>query len=619
MRLFLFNALPCPFCLSAAAGIVLFLAMSQSAAAQSAEKGSQEVKQVMDLLLVNPVAAKKGIDSLLKISHTWPERPRGNLYIFLGVYYGITNRPDSGIQVIQQAIPRLEGFPKDLAYGNRTMGNLYRIKSDHKKALLYYRKAVDGYRSLSDLEQEAITYGEIGSCYQLMQDYGLAARYLTKGIQGLEAAVKSNDPRLMVMKQKLVNNYMSSGNYPFSIKLLKEQVLPYLKESDDQLSYNISLLTYGQALHLADSLEKARAVIFSALKGLAPFKNKALDAFAYSLVGKVAISQNRSQEALDYYRRASDLALQSGANTAIVIVNEYLSLLQKQNRNDDALRLINQPELSSLLSTAGLHARLEFHRSAADILVAKDQKERAIYSLQLALRLQDSLNTDSLYKSALQIQGKYQEKVERQEQELRANQMKIQKRSLFIALLLALSVSIVSVYQWNIARLRGKLRKADQERIEQLAAKLRSEEALSQLREEELQSNRQKLISSAMEAANLYARIDGLKKRVVQNEPMHLEREISTLLTEQEYWKAFMEKFNLLNPWFMQNLRKSHPELTNSEAQFCALLKLNLSYKEIATILQINHRSVHMKKFRITEKLKAKGEAELEKIIQGIS
>jgi DNA-binding CsgD family transcriptional regulator len=44
-----------------------------------------------------------------------------------------------------------------------------------------------------------------------------------------------------------------------------------------------------------------------------------------------------------------------------------------------------------------------------------------------------------------------------------------------------------------------------------------------------------------------------------------------------------------------------------------------LSYKEIATILQINHRSVHMKKFRITEKLKAKGEAELEKIIQGIS
>lgn len=231
----------------------------------------------------------------------------------------------------------------------------------------------------------------------------------------------------------------------------------------------------------------------------------------------------------------------------------------------------------------------------------------------------DSLDTDSLYKSALQIQGRYQEKVERQEQALRANQLKIQKRSLFIALLLALSVSIVSVYQWNIARLRGKLREADQERIEQLAAKLRSEEALSQLREEELQSNRQKLISSAMEAANLYARIDSLKKRVVQNEPMHLERELSLLLSEQEYWKAFMEKFNLLNPGFMQNLRKSHPELTHSEVQFCALLKLNLSYKEIATILQINHRSVHMKKFRITEKLKAKGEAELEKMIQRIS
>jgi DNA-binding CsgD family transcriptional regulator len=58
-----------------------------------------------------------------------------------------------------------------------------------------------------------------------------------------------------------------------------------------------------------------------------------------------------------------------------------------------------------------------------------------------------------------------------------------------------------------------------------------------------------------------------------------------------------------MNADFTTNLKANHPNLTVSEIEPCSLLKLNLSKKDIAKILKIEHVSVIKKKQRMKNKL----------------
>lgn len=66
---------------------------------------------------------------------------------------------------------------------------------------------------------------------------------------------------------------------------------------------------------------------------------------------------------------------------------------------------------------------------------------------------------------------------------------------------------------------------------------------------------------------------------------------------------AFMILFQNVFPGFMEKLQKIHPQIVQTELEFCAMMKLNLSTKEIARILNIEPKSVQAKKYRIRKKL----------------
>lgn len=66
---------------------------------------------------------------------------------------------------------------------------------------------------------------------------------------------------------------------------------------------------------------------------------------------------------------------------------------------------------------------------------------------------------------------------------------------------------------------------------------------------------------------------------------------------------AFMFTFEKVYPNFSSYLLKINPQLSKSEIEFCALLKLNLSSKEIANYKFIEPRTVQNKKYRLRKRL----------------
>jgi len=68
-------------------------------------------------------------------------------------------------------------------------------------------------------------------------------------------------------------------------------------------------------------------------------------------------------------------------------------------------------------------------------------------------------------------------------------------------------------------------------------------------------------------------------------------------------WDTFMEFFKKNYHNFLEKLRSEYPNLTSNDLRLCALLKMNLSSKEIASILNITTESLRKSKYRLRKKL----------------
>ena len=68
-------------------------------------------------------------------------------------------------------------------------------------------------------------------------------------------------------------------------------------------------------------------------------------------------------------------------------------------------------------------------------------------------------------------------------------------------------------------------------------------------------------------------------------------------------WKLFEEAFNNADKDFLKKVKTKHPELTSNDLRLCAYLRLNLSSKEIAPLLNISSRSVEVKRYRLRKKM----------------
>lgn len=78
---------------------------------------------------------------------------------------------------------------------------------------------------------------------------------------------------------------------------------------------------------------------------------------------------------------------------------------------------------------------------------------------------------------------------------------------------------------------------------------------------------------------------------------------IDSNLNDDKDWSFFEKAFNNADKHFLDKIKESHPDLSPNDLRFCAYLRLNLSSKEIAPLLNISIKSVETKRYRLRKKL----------------
>ena len=82
-------------------------------------------------------------------------------------------------------------------------------------------------------------------------------------------------------------------------------------------------------------------------------------------------------------------------------------------------------------------------------------------------------------------------------------------------------------------------------------------------------------------------------------------------LNNTDDWKLFEEAFNNADKDFLKLIKSLHPNLTPNDLRLCAYLRLNLTSKEIAPLLNISYRSVEVKRYRLRKKIDLPHESSL--------
>ena len=143
---------------------------------------------------------------------------------------------------------------------------------------------------------------------------------------------------------------------------------------------------------------------------------------------------------------------------------------------------------------------------------------------------------------------------------------------------------------------------------------LESEQQLMKLRNEQLSldvdAKNKELAVSTMSLINkdeLLSLIkEDLKKTSDENSSRSIKSVISTItknISQDDTWNIFKEAFDTADKDFLKKVKALHNALTPNDLRLCAYLRLNLSSKEIAPLLNISVRSVEIKRYRLRKKM----------------
>lgn len=157
---------------------------------------------------------------------------------------------------------------------------------------------------------------------------------------------------------------------------------------------------------------------------------------------------------------------------------------------------------------------------------------------------------------------------------------------------------------------------------------LENEQQLMKLRNEQLSSefdakNRELAVStmSLIKKNELLAMIKEDLKKTAGDEQRNIKSVITTInknITEEDTWNVFKEAFDNADKDFLKKVKAAHQTLTPNDLRLCAYLRLNLSSKEIAPLLNISVRSVEIKRYRLRKKMNLSHEQGLVEYILSI-
>jgi tetratricopeptide (TPR) repeat protein/DNA-binding CsgD family transcriptional regulator len=583
------------------------------------------IDSVGQLIFSNANLARKKLDSLrdqVKLSKD-EFLAMQNKY---GIYFGVRGEVDSAFYYFNYILDQTDKRHRRHLSALHNISLLYKNSGQYDKALEVLNSLLVETQQQVIKDQEALVLGEIASVYNQLELYDLAISYLERSIRIYETLPSPLFERRNVELQKLANTYLTNGDYSFAIKIY-EEVLPKFKEKADIYNYHITLINYALALRDARRYEKALSVAEEAVRYLLDIGNRDLLSVAYLAIAEIRKDMAKPHESIvQFYERSLTESRTGNNKYTQKIYLSYIRYLRDAAYLNEAYNTLRRAEEEQALTPCRLHSCREYYVLRASMLAARGNLRESNEAWAAAIRYSDSITNDIRLKVTREKQEKYKNEVLESEIEMsRLREQDLEKkvriRGLYFIIVLLFSAVVAAIaYQYHLKNNFKRLQISQLKKEQELAH--REKEIADEhvrLQQEIIDQQQMQLVAYALDVARHNEQVETMLEELKTTNTPDIVHSLNALKSTDSHWEALMNRFSNLHPHFIDKMKSRYPELTQSELEFCALVKLNLSYKDIAGIMNISHQSVFKKKYRVSQKIKVTEEEDFFSVINSIA
>ena len=181
--------------------------------------------------------------------------------------------------------------------------------------------------------------------------------------------------------------------------------------------------------------------------------------------------------------------------------------------------------------------------------------------------------------------------------------------AVYVVILVFLSLLINNLYTRYYRR--QQIKYVEETKKELALKELSNTKALVEAKNNQLnqriESKNRELAISTMSMIKKNTLLGSIKGQLIKvkdlSELKKVVRNIDQNINNDDDWNFFEEAFNNADQDFLKKIKEIHPKLTPNDLRLCAYLRLNLSSKEIASLLNISSKSVEIKRYRLRKRM----------------
>ncbi|OJJ16144.1 hypothetical protein BKI52_35855 [marine bacterium AO1-C] len=502
--------------------------------------------------------------------------------------------PDSTLLLGQRALEmaKQNDFLEGVAASSCNLGGYQQYRGHYKDAYKYYLGALKIYEKLQHQPGLAQIYNHLGDVYRKQKNYQEAQTHYQRSLKLYQ---QLNRP------VGIVENLNNLGDNARKQQRLEE-----------------ALRFYFQSLKIAQTNHDLQGMMGN-----------------WNNLGDVFDQQQKYSQAIENYQQALEVAHQLDSKLDIA---ENLSSIGRvhsvSGNHEDALKYL-QESIDIAKKYRFLEELRDAYKAIAAIYLKTKNFEQTFHYYRLFSEIKDTLyNTKSLNEIA-QLRRDYESGQQTQKIALLQRDKKLSRISSYMligGIIFLLVIGVLGFY-WQRSKIsknqelleqNQRIYETQQELIEAELSnaqlneqKLKTELENKRLKEQQLQytleTQNKSLTSHALLIIQKNKMLSQVKEKlweIVQTDNRDAKKRLKQVvsfigngLSFDKDWQEFKTIFEQVHEDFFEKLKATYPDLTSTEIRLCALLKLNLNSKDIATIMGISQDSLRIARYRLRKKL----------------
>jgi len=487
------------------------------------------------------------------------------------------------IKILQNAIDscNFENDSVQLGIMINTQGVAFGELSQNSTAIRYFKNALKIFKQIGYNKGKFQALNNIGLLYYYNNDYKKAKKYFLDIIKNDKDIHKDNEAGSIYLN--LGNIYVNEENYKKG-KYYYNKILNN-KENTKPNLYCIALNGLSELYKKLGNIDEAYKIIIKT-KQLLNVSPKYQQVVCVETTADILMEMDsiNSAKALYTYalRYAEKLDL---VDKRISILKKQASLYKQINKQDksyklliEAITLIDSVSFSEVVKNSKLQEEFFLH-------------EQEKYNLM-----------------------KEKNKIEQKE---RISQMKLNKQKIWLIILISIFILLLILIIMVIKNHKNKIKYLNETNKLKLDYQM---EVATQL-ETEVNHKIEQFTEVALILSHQNLFLKDLKKNLdkIKNRDypqiMDIKIRLSSVIKANEEKEVFYNAIENINNQIINDLKENHPNITDNDIRLICLSKLNLSNKEVSSLIGTSVKNIEMAKYRLKKKLNLDKDDSIEDLI----